>query len=54
MKDVLTDILAKSTGRNRDELAKDIERDFYMGAQQAKEYGIIDEIFEHKKKVEKT
>ena len=53
MKDVLTDILAKSTGRNRDELAKDIERDFYMGAQQAKEYGIIDEIFEHKKKVEK-
>src|SRR5687768_12141 len=34
-KDVLTDILARSTGRNRDELAKDIERDFYMGAQQA-------------------
>ena len=54
MKDVLTDILAKSTGRNREELAKDIERDFYMGAQQAKEYGIIDEIFDHKKKVEKS
>ena len=54
MKDVLTDILVKSTGKNRDELAKDIERDFYMGAQQAKEYGIIDEIFEHKKKVEKS
>jgi ATP-dependent Clp protease protease subunit len=54
MKDVLTDILARSTGRNRDELAKDIERDFYMGAQQAKEYGIIDEIFEHKKKVDKS
>ena len=54
MKDVLTDILTKSTGRNREELAKDIERDFYMGAQQAKEYGIIDEIFEHKKKVEKS
>ena len=54
MKDVLTDILARSTGKNREELAKDIERDFYMGAQQAKEYGIIDEIFEHKKKVEKS
>jgi ATP-dependent Clp protease protease subunit len=54
MKDVLTDILVKSTGKNREELAKDIERDFYMGAQQAKEYGIIDEIFEHKKKGDKS
>ncbi|MDF3068060.1 MAG: ATP-dependent Clp protease proteolytic subunit [Polyangiaceae bacterium] len=53
MKDVLTDILVKSTGRDRDELARDMERDFYMGAQQAKEYGIIDEVFEHKKKGEK-
>ena len=54
MKDVLTDIMARSTGRNRDDLAKDIERDFYMGAQQAKEYGIVDEIVEHKKKVDKS
>ncbi len=49
MKDVITDILVQSTGRNRDEISKDIERDFYMGAAQAKEYGLIDEIFEHKK-----
>jgi ATP-dependent Clp protease protease subunit len=49
MKDVITDILVQSTGRSRDEIAKDIERDFYMGAAQAKEYGLIDEIFEHKK-----
>ena len=54
MKDVITEILTRSTGRSRDEIVKDIERDFYMGAQQAKEYGIIDEIFEHKKKVEKS
>lgn len=54
MKDVLTDILQKATGKNRDELAKDMERDFYMGAQQAKEYGIIDEVFDHKKKGDKS
>jgi ATP-dependent Clp protease protease subunit len=50
MKDVITDILVRSTGRTRDEIAKDIERDFYMGPPQAKEYGLIDETFEHKKK----
>lgn len=50
MKDVVTDILVRSTNKPRDEIAKDIERDFYMGAVQAKEYGLIDEIFEHKKK----
>jgi ATP-dependent Clp protease, protease subunit len=49
-KDVITDILVRSTGRTREEIAKDIERDFYMGPAQAKEYGLIDEIFEGKKK----
>ncbi|MGC4088710.1 MAG: ATP-dependent Clp endopeptidase proteolytic subunit ClpP [Polyangiaceae bacterium] len=50
MKDVITDILVKSTGKSKDDIAKDIERDFYMGAALAKEYGLIDEIFEPKKK----
>jgi ATP-dependent Clp protease, protease subunit len=49
-KDVITDILVRSTGRSREDIMRDIERDFYMGPQQAKEYGIIDEIFEHKKR----
>jgi ATP-dependent Clp protease, protease subunit len=49
-KDVITDILVRSTGRPREDIMRDIERDFYMGPQQAKEYGIIDEIFEHKKR----
>lgn len=44
MKETLTDILADHTGRQRDELAKDIERDFYLSAGQAKEYGLIDEV----------
>jgi ATP-dependent Clp protease protease subunit len=54
MKEVLIDILVRSTGKQKEDISRDIERDFYMGAQQAKEYGIIDEIFEHKKKVEKS
>jgi len=47
-KDVITDILVASTGNDRDRIAADIERDFYMGPRQAKEYGLIDEVFEPK------
>jgi ATP-dependent Clp protease, protease subunit len=49
-KDVITDILVRSTGRPRDDIAKDIERDFFMGPIQAKEYGLIDDVFDPKKK----
>ena len=49
-KDVITEILVRSTGKSRDDIARDIERDFFMGAAQAKEYGLIDEVFEPKKK----
>lgn len=47
-KDLITRILVESTGQNRDKIAADIERDFYMGANQAKEYGLIDQVFEPK------
>src|SRR5689334_7974117 len=49
-KDVLTDILVSSTGKTRAEIERDIDRDFYMGPVQAKEYGLIDQIFEPRKK----
>jgi ATP-dependent Clp protease, protease subunit len=49
-KDVITNILVDSTGKKREEIERDIDRDFYMGPGQAKEYGIIDEIFEPKGK----
>jgi len=49
-KDVLIDILVRSTGKTRDDIVRDIDRDFYMGPAQAKEYGLIDEIFDPKKK----
>jgi ATP-dependent Clp protease, protease subunit len=52
LKDVLTDILTSATGKNRDQIIKDIDRDFYMGAAQAKEYGLIDDVLIQKKKGE--
>jgi ATP-dependent Clp protease protease subunit len=53
-KDVLIDILVRSTGKTRDDIIRDIDRDFYMGPGQAKEYGLIDEIVDPKKKIEKV
>jgi ATP-dependent Clp protease protease subunit len=50
LKDTITDILVACTGKTRDEILHDIDRDFYMGAQQAKEYGLIDEVMDPKKK----
>jgi ATP-dependent Clp protease, protease subunit len=50
LKDVVTDILTTSTGKPREQILKDIDRDFYLGAAQAKEYGLIDEILAPRRK----
>ncbi len=42
----LTDILVKHTGQSREKIHKDTERDFYMTGQEAKKYGIIDNVIE--------
>jgi len=44
MKETLIDIMVEHTGRPRDELARDVERDFYLSAGAAKEYGLIDDV----------
>ncbi len=46
MRGMTNEILAKHTGQKVDRIAKDVERDYIMGAEQAVEYGIIDEIIE--------
>ncbi len=43
-KDNLNKILAKNTGKPLAQIEKDVERDFFMNAEEAKKYGIIDEI----------
>lgn len=45
-KDVVVNILVEATGKDKEQIHKDIDRDFYMSPAQAKEYGIIDEIFD--------
>ncbi len=52
-KDVITQILVNATGKPKDKIVEDIERDFYMGPGQAKEYGLIDEVFEPKSRKKK-
>ncbi len=45
----INEILARHTGQVLDKIEHDVERDFWMSAQQAKEYGMIDEIiYKHK------
>ena len=50
LKDVLIGILYEASGRTREQVEKDIDRDNYMGAPQAKEYGLIDEVLSPKKR----
>lgn len=44
IRDNLVEIMAKNTGQTKEKIAKDIERDFFMSAEEAKKYGVIDEI----------
>jgi len=44
IKDKLNQILAKHTGQPLAKIEKDTDRDFYMSAEEAKDYGIIDKI----------
>ena len=41
---VLEEIMAKHTGQSFDKISKDMERNYYMSADEAKAYGIIDEV----------
>ena len=44
MRAMLNDIISKHTGQTLDRVEKDTDRDYFMGAQEAKTYGIIDEV----------
>jgi ATP-dependent Clp protease protease subunit len=54
MKKNLTNIYVKhnSVGKTFEELAKDMERDFFMSAQQALDYGLVDSVLEKRPKSE--
>ena len=44
MKSVVNEILSKATGKTVKEIDVDIDRDFFMSGQEAKQYGIIDNV----------
>ena len=49
MTHIVNDVLALHTGRKIEQIAEDTQRDFYFSSQDAKEYGIIDEIMQNRK-----
>ena len=47
MKDELNKILARHTGQAVEKVKKDTDRDFFMSAQEAKDYGLVDGVIAH-------
>lgn len=43
-REVLNQIIARHTGQNIDRIAKDTDRDFFLSGEEAKAYGLVDEI----------
>ncbi|MCR4399663.1 MAG: ATP-dependent Clp endopeptidase proteolytic subunit ClpP [Syntrophomonadaceae bacterium] len=50
LKNRLNQILAERTGQKLEKIERDVERDFFMTAEEAKAYGIIDDIFTEPKR----
>jgi ATP-dependent Clp protease protease subunit len=46
IREIMNKLMAKHTGQPLERIERDVERDFIMNAQQAKEYGIVDEIID--------
>jgi len=46
IREVINDILVKTTGKSADQVQQDTERDNFMTAQEAKDYGLVDEVIE--------
>ena len=44
LKDILNGILAESSGKNLEEVAHDTDRDYFMSAEDAKNWGIVDKV----------
>ncbi|MEN9338408.1 MAG: hypothetical protein RI945_133 [Candidatus Parcubacteria bacterium] len=49
-REVLAEMMAKNCGQTKEKVLKDLERDFWMSAEEAKKYGIVDDILKPKKK----
>ncbi len=50
MKERMNQIMARHTGQPLERIARDTDRDYFMGAGEAKEYGLIDEVHTQRRK----
>jgi len=50
LRDKINELLAKHTGQPLDRIQKDTDRDYFMSAEEAKDYGLVDEVIVTKKK----
>jgi ATP-dependent Clp protease protease subunit len=51
LKDRLNEILAKHAGRTAEELTRDTDRDRFMSADEAKTYGLVDQVVQSRKEI---
>ncbi|MGC8742842.1 MAG: ATP-dependent Clp endopeptidase proteolytic subunit ClpP [Verrucomicrobiia bacterium] len=51
LKDRLNEILSKHTGHSVEEIARDTDRDRFMSAEEAKEYGLVDQVVVSRKEI---
>ncbi|MEA4910908.1 ATP-dependent Clp protease proteolytic subunit [bioreactor metagenome] len=49
-RELLAEMMAKNTGQKKEKVLKDLERDYWMSGEEAKKYGIVDEVLKPKKK----
>ncbi|MBM3322782.1 ATP-dependent Clp protease proteolytic subunit, partial [candidate division WOR-3 bacterium] len=49
LKEQLAEIMAKHTGQPVERIARDSDRNYFMSADEAKEYGIVDDVIEKRK-----
>jgi ATP-dependent Clp protease protease subunit len=51
LRDRLNEIMAKHSGRTMDEITKDTDRDNFMSADEAKTYGLVDQVVQSRKEI---
>ncbi|MHC4599927.1 MAG: ATP-dependent Clp protease proteolytic subunit [Planctomycetota bacterium] len=54
LRDNVNEVLARHTGQTKARIEEDSDRDFFMSAQEAKEYGLVDDVIESLKKFDET
>ena len=51
LRDRLNEIMAKHSGRTMDEITRDTDRDNFMSAEEAKKYGLVDQVVQSRKEI---